>query len=72
MEDPETKESLRVNVDRLAFMSPLLSDELALELSVYGDVPFRSISNPSLRELFGEAPVEELSMPSPTQYYPTI
>ena len=56
VDDPETEDSLTVHVDRLAFSSPRLRDEIALEPFVPFDVPFRSVSNSSLHDLFGELP----------------
>ena len=57
-QDTETNESLTVHVDRLAFSSPRLRYELVAEAYVLFDVAFRSISNSSLHELFGDGPVE--------------
>ena len=64
--DPATKESVTVHVDRLAFSSLLLRDELARGHVVSCDVPFRSVSNSSLHDLCGEVPVEPPSLPWPT------
>ena len=66
VEDPERRESLTVHVDRLAFSSPRHRDEFAQEPFLPFDVPFRSLSNSSLHELFGEAPLERNSMATAT------
>ena len=55
-----------MHVDRLAFSSLLLRDELARGHVVSCDVPFRSVSNSSLHDLCGEVPVEPPSLPWPT------
>ena len=56
VEDPETEKSHTVHIDRLAFSSPRLRDEI--EPFVRFESPFRSLSNPSLHDLFGEGPLE--------------
>ena len=43
VEYPETAESIVVHVDRLAFSSPLLREELTPEPFIPFDVPFRSV-----------------------------
>ena len=69
LEDPETDDSITVHVDRLAFSNPRLRDELALEPFVPFDVPFRSLSNPSLHDVFGESPLDQHTLPTPTPIY---
>ena len=66
VEDPETEDSFTVHVDRLAYSSPRLRDELVLEPFVPFDVPFRSLSNPSLHDLFCESPLDQPTLPMPT------
>ena len=66
MKDPETEETIVVHVDRLAFSGPRLRYELAFEPFVPFDVPFRSLSNPSLHALFGERPLDLAAVPTPT------
>ena len=61
-EDPETKESLTIHVDRLAYSSARLRHELAQEPFDPFDVPFRYVSTSSLPELFGEGPLEYSSL----------
>ena len=65
VDDPETEETHTVHGDRLAFSGPRLRDVLVSEPFVHFDITFRSISNPSLHEFFGEAPGEQPSMPTP-------
>ena len=57
---------MTVHVDRLAFSSARLRDELALEPFVPFDVPFRSVSNSDLHALFGERPLDQPTLPTPT------
>ena len=64
MEDTETDESLTVHVDRLAFSCPRLRDEIEPIFSF--DSPFRSLSNPSLHDLFDEGPMESSNLPTLT------
>ena len=66
VQDLEMKESITVHVDRLTFSSARLRDELATEPFLPFDVPYRSVSNSSLPELFGEGPLERPNLPTPT------
>ena len=59
VEDPEREEPLTIHVARLAFSRTHLIAELAPEPFLPFDVPFRSNSNSSMPELFGECPVEQ-------------
>ena len=54
MEDPDTRESVTVHVDRLVFSNPRLRDELVLGPFVPFDVPFSSVSDSYLPNLLGE------------------
>ena len=66
MEDPETEDCITVHVDRLAFSSPRLRNEIALEPFVPFGVPFRSVSNSSLPNILGERPLDRSVLPTPT------
>ena len=66
VEDPETEESITVHVDRLAFSNPPLRDEIALEPFLPFVVPYRSLSNPSVHDLFGESRLDQPTLPTPT------
>ena len=63
VEDPEMEEAVTVHVDRLAFSSPGLREELESSVSI--DPPFRS-SVPALHDFFGESPLEPSTFPPPT------
>ena len=61
VKDLETEEIIVVLVDRLAFSSPRLRDELAPEPFV----PCPSRSNTSLPNLYGESPIDHSTLPTP-------
>ena len=66
VKDPETEETIVVHVDKLAFSSPRLRDELAPEPFVPFDVNFRSVWNTALHDLFGASPLDQPTLPSHT------
>ena len=58
------REHLTLHEDRLGLTSPRLIDELTTEPFLTFEVAFRSLSNISLLELFGDVLVESPSFPT--------
>ena len=70
MQDHETEESLRVQLDLLALSSPRVNDEIANLVSF--DFPFGSISNPSLHEILVVGATEQSNfLATTTAHEPT-
>ena len=67
--DPETRESPTAQLARVAFSSPRLRDEIALEPFVPFDGPFRSVSSSSLPNLLGERPLDQPTLPTSTSVH---